>query len=165
MTSKPIVWSAVTGAPYGRLFCFREVIVVSAMATLNKPFQLAPLGMNLWRNRLLREAFVEAQVALGESMYRAGIDDGELGAKISAIDDQLHRAEALEGSTHALTAVRRQLLLQLAAAALEDDGPLPGADAEYSRARKAQKKLKRHEKDVNIRGTSSWERRDAQSGC
>ena len=44
-------------------------------------------GINLWQNRRLSEAFVEAQAVLGERMYAAGIDDGELGARVSALSD------------------------------------------------------------------------------
>jgi hypothetical protein len=93
----------------------------------------------------LSGAFAEAQAALGERMYLAGIDDGELGARISALNEQLRRAEVVRGSTQALKAARHQLVLQLAAAALEDDGPLPGADAEYSRAREAQMAMETYE--------------------
>ena len=107
--------------------------------------------MNPWRKWRLGVSFVEAQAALGECMYAAGIDDGELGAKISALNEQLRRAEAVGGSTQALKAARRQVVLQLAAAALEDDGPLPGADAEYRRAREAQAALDRHETGVDAR--------------
>jgi hypothetical protein len=39
--------------------------------------------MDLWRKRRLSAAFVEAQTALGERMYAAGIDDGELGPNSS----------------------------------------------------------------------------------
>jgi hypothetical protein len=127
---------------------------MTAMATLSKPLQLAKHGMDLWRKRRLSGAFVEAQAALGERMYAAGIDDGEHGAKINALDERLHWAEAVGVSTQALKATRRQLVLQLAAA-LEDDGPLPGADAEYHRAREAQAALERHEKVVNARLTAS----------
>ena len=118
---------------------------MTAMATLSVLLRPAKDGMDLWRRRRLSGAFVEAQAALGERMYAAGIDDGELGARISALDGQLRRAESVRGSTLALKATRRQLVLQLAAAALEDDGPLPGADAEYRRAREAQAALDRHE--------------------
>jgi hypothetical protein len=111
--------------------------------------------MDLWRKRRLSGAFVEAQAALGERMYTAGIDDGEHGAKINALDERLDWAEAVGASTQALKATRRQLVLQLAAAALEDDGPLPGADAEYRRAREAQAALDRHEKGVDARLTAS----------
>ena len=128
--------------------------MLTAMATLSKPLRLAKHGMNLWRKRRLSGAFVEAQAALGERMYAAGIDDGELGAKISAQDEQLRLAEAVGGSTQALKAARRQLVLQLAAAGLEDDGPLPGADTEYARAREAQAALDRHEKGVDGRRTA-----------
>jgi hypothetical protein len=69
-------------------------------------------------------------------MVAAGIDDGQLGAKIAALDQRTGRVE------------RDRLLLQLAAAALEDDGPLPGADAEYGRARQAQAALRRHDADL-----------------
>jgi hypothetical protein len=115
--------------------------VLSAMAILIKPLRLAKQGMNPWRKWRLSRAFEEAQAALGERMCAAGIDDGELGAKISALNEQLRRAEVVGGSTQALKAARRQLVLQLAGAALVDDGPLPGADAEYCRAREAREAL------------------------
>jgi hypothetical protein len=132
-------------------FSSGRMIVLTAMATLSKPLQLAKHGMKLWRKRRLNGALVEARAALGERMYAAGIDDGELGAKISALNEQLRQAQAVGGSTQALNATRRHLVLQLAAAALEDDGPLPGADAEYHRAREAQAALDRHEKGVDAR--------------
>jgi hypothetical protein len=125
-------------------FCAWEIIMLTAMATLSKPLRLAKHGMDLWRKRRLSGVFVEAQAALGARMYAAGIDDGELGARISALNEKLRRADAVGGSTQALQAARRQLILDLAAAALEDDGPLPGADAEYGRAREAQTALERH---------------------
>ena len=114
---------------------------MTAMATLSVLLLPAKHGMDLWRRRRLSGAFAEAQATLGERIYAAGIDDGEHGARISALDGQLRRAESVRGSTQALKAARRQLVLQLAAAALEDDGPLPGADAEYRRAREAQAAL------------------------
>ena len=127
---------------------------MTAMAILSKPLRLAKNRMNLWRRRRLSEVFVAAQAALGERMYAVAIDDGELAAKISALDEQLHRAEAVGGTIQPLKAARRQLVLQLAAAALEDDGPLPGADAEYRRAREAQVALDRHERGVDAQRTA-----------
>lgn len=127
------------------------------MATLSMPLQLAKHGMDLWRKRRLSAAFVEAQAALGECMSAAGLDDGELGAKISVLDEQLRRAETAGGFTQALKAARLQLVLQLAAAALEDDGPLPGADAEYRRAREAQAAMDRYDKGVDARRTACQE--------
>jgi hypothetical protein len=124
-----------------------EKIVLAAMANLSK-LRLVKHGMNLWHRRRLSGAIVEAQAVLGECMYAAGIDDGELGAKIIALDDQLRLAQTGGGSIQGLKAARRQLVLQLAAAALEDHGPLPGADAEYRRAREAQAALDRHERGV-----------------
>ena len=148
MKSKPTEWSAVTGATRSAFFVW-EVNVLTTLATLSKPLRLAKHGMNLWRKRRLSGALVEAQAALGERMYAAGIDDGELGSKIYALDERLLWVEAVDGSTQALKAARRQLVLQLAAAALEDEGPLPGADAEYRRAREAKSALDRHEKCTN----------------
>lgn len=136
-------------------FCVREIIVLTVVATLSKPLRLVKHGTYLWRKRRLNGGFVEAQAALGECMYAAGIDDGEHGARISALDEQLCRAEAMGRSTQALKAARCQLVLQLAAAALEDDGPLPGANAEYRTAREAQAALERHEKEVGARLTAS----------
>ena len=131
--------------------------MLTAMATLTKPFQVVKHGMKMWRKRRLSGAFVEAQAALGERMYATGIDDGEFGAKISALDDQLRRVKAVGGSTPPLKAARRQLVLQLAAAALEDDGPLPGADAEYRKASEAQAALDRHENGVDAWRTACLE--------
>jgi hypothetical protein len=65
-------------------------------------------------------------------MYAAGIDDGELGPKIYALDERLLWTNALGGSSQVLKAARRQLVLQLAAAALADDGPLPGVASRHT---------------------------------
>jgi hypothetical protein len=125
------------------------------MATLSVLLLPAKQGMDMWRKRQLSGAFAEAQAVLGERMYAAGIDDGELGARISALDEQLRRAEAAGGSTQALKAARRQLVLKLAAAALEEDGPLPGADAEYRRAKEAHGALERHHEAASVDGIRS----------
>jgi hypothetical protein len=123
--------------------------VLTAIATLSVLLLLARFGMNVWRRRRLVGAIAETHATLGECMYAAGIDDGEHGAKISALDERLRRAEAVGGSTQALKATRHQLILKLAAAALEDGGPLPGADAEYHKAREAQVALDLHVKGVD----------------
>jgi hypothetical protein len=85
-----------------------------------------------------------AELDLGERMYAAGIDDGSLGAQVAALDQRIRRAEA-RPPLGPLLARRRELLLRLADAALEDDAPLPGADAEYGRAREALAALRREE--------------------
>jgi hypothetical protein len=130
---------------------------MTAMAILSVHLLPAKHGMDLWRRRRLSGAFIEAQTALGERMYAEGIDDGEHGAKISGLDEQLRRAESVGGSTQAFKVARRQLVLRLAAAALEDDGPLPGADAEYRRAREAHAALDMHEKEGYARRTANLE--------
>jgi len=89
--------------------------------------------------RSLRRAVFEAQLALGERMYAAGIDDGHLGAQVAALDQHIRQGHPAR--VEGLTAERRTLLVRLAAAALEEDAPLPGADAEYETARKAQAAL------------------------
>lgn len=122
--------------------------MLTAVATLGKPFRLAKQGKHLWHSRHLKRAFVDAQAVLGERMYAAGIDDGELGAKISVLNEKIRRAEAAGDAAQALLVGRSQLVLQLAAAALEDDGPLPGADAEYRKAREAEAALIKHEKGM-----------------
>jgi len=93
--------------------------------------------------RRLQRAFLAAELDLGERMYAAGIDDGFLGAQIAALWQRLRRAEAARLPLGPLLAQRRELLLQLAAAALEVEAPLPGAEAEYGRARTAQAALKK----------------------
>jgi hypothetical protein len=77
-------------------------------------------------------------------MYAAGIDDGQLGAQIAALDERIRQAEVATIPTRTLKVERGRLRLQLAAAALADEAPLPGANAEYERAREALAALARH---------------------
>jgi hypothetical protein len=93
----------------------------------------------------LRRALLAAELDLGERMYVAGIDDGHLAAQLAALDQRIRRADAARLPLGPLLARRRELLLRLAAAALGEDAPLPGADAEYARARSAQAALRQGE--------------------
>jgi hypothetical protein len=88
--------------------------------------------------RTLTRAFFDAKIALGERMYAAGIDDGRLGSQIAAVDERVCQAHSSQAAGEMLESERRRLLRRLAEAALEEDAPLPGADAEYARARTAQ---------------------------
>ena len=98
--------------------------------------------------RRLRRAFLAARLALGERMYGAGIDDGRLAAQIASVDRGILRAETARLSPGSLLNQRRELILLLAGAALEDDAPMPGAEAEYERARSALMALRREEARV-----------------
>lgn len=90
------------------------------------------------RRAALERAWHEARLTLGSRMYAAGIDDGVLGQQLARLDEQLRRAGR---PVPDLEAARTALLLGLADLALEDDAPLPGAEAEYCRAREAQTRL------------------------
>ncbi len=129
--------------------------MLTATSTPGRLFQFVKNWINLRRHRWLIAAFTESQTALGERMYAAGIDDGSLGAKIRALDQQLSWAYSAGDSTQSLMSARHRLILQLAAAALEDDGPLPGAEAEYRRARETQAALETHESALGIRAQHS----------
>ena len=94
-----------------------------------------------WRRRSRSRAFEEALIALGERMYAAGIDDGQWVAQIAALDLQIRQVHSARVEVEGLKSERRTLLVGLAAASLEDNAPLPGADAEYETARKAQAAL------------------------
>jgi hypothetical protein len=109
----------------------------TGMAAWNRLINCIRYGTGLWRRRVLRQAFFDAQLSLGERMYAAGIDDGQLAAQISAWDEKIRESKAQQGSRKALVAERQRILVQLAAAALAEQGPLPGADAEYQKARQA----------------------------
>jgi hypothetical protein len=93
----------------------------------------------------LRRAVLAAELDLGERMYAAGIDDGALGAQVAALEQRIRQSDTLRLPLGPLLARRRELLLGLAAAALDVEAPLPGADAEYTRARSAQAALRREE--------------------
>jgi hypothetical protein len=96
----------------------------------------------------LGRALIAAELDLGERMYAAGIDDGSLGAQVAALEQRIRRADTTRFPLGPLLARRRELLLRLAAAALEVAAPLPGADAEYERARAALAALREAEADT-----------------
>jgi len=77
-------------------------------------------------------------------MYAAGVDDGQLAAQIANLDEIIRQAEAARRSARALRADRKKLVLQLAAAAMEEEAPLPGAAVEYQKAREVQAALQAH---------------------
>lgn len=87
-------------------------------------------------------ALTHAKLMLGRRMHDAGIDDGQLGARIAAVGGELRRAEVRDEPADHLRAERSRLFIQLADAALEFDAPLPGADAEYRRAWQAEAALR-----------------------
>lgn len=93
--------------------------------------------------RFLSMAFSEAQRRLGQRMYAAGIDDGELGAQIARLEKKIHEAEVGRIPTTAWEVERKSLFLRLAACAMEEDAPLPGADTEYAAVRELQSLLGR----------------------
>ena len=90
-----------------------------------------------------RRAFADALLALGLRTYEQGIDDGRTGELIRRLDERIRRATGANAA--ALAAGRERLLRRLAVAALEDDAPMPGADAEYEAARAAESALARDE--------------------
>ncbi len=94
-------------------------------------------GKRVFQKPSREQTFHEAKKALGERMVAAGIDDGAIGEQIAALDEEIRQASGGQE----LRAKREQLILQLAALALEEDAPLPGAAKEYERARKAQAAL------------------------
>ncbi len=111
------------------------------MATCGPFVQCVWYGTTLWHRRSVIRAFSNARFALGQCMFAVGIDDGETGAQINALDQKMRRVETASGSTKVLQAERNRLVIQLADAALVEEAPLPGADAEYGKAREAQAAL------------------------
>jgi len=120
----------------GRTYSARSSLVLAA-----PPIRLVKYGQGAWRKRSLAQAFYEARLALGQKMYQAGIDDGQLGAQIRDLDERICRATATQAPSKALKLQQEKLILQLGDAALAEEGPLPGADAEYQAARKAEAAL------------------------
>ena len=78
-----------------------------------------------WGKPTLAQAFNEAHLALGQKMYQAGIDDGQLGAQIRDLDERICRATATQAPSKALKLRREKLILQLADAALAEEGRIP----------------------------------------
>lgn len=102
---------------------------------------LVKYGTGFWHKRALTRAYHEARLTLGARMYEAGIDDGELGGRLSDVDERLCYGEVDDAAGRELQNERQRLLVQLADLALEDDAPLPGADAEYQAARALKREL------------------------
>jgi hypothetical protein len=53
---------------------------------------------------------LNAKYALGERMYLAGIDDGQLAARIAILDEKIHRADAARVFATTLRADRKMLV-------------------------------------------------------
>jgi hypothetical protein len=117
-------------------------------ATWDQPFRLARCLRAWRRRRVFYQAFSDAQLALGRRMYTAGIDDGECGAQVHTLDNEQCGAEAVKPSGKTPAGRRRKLLVQLADSALAEEGPLPGADAAYKAARKAQAALREQDEEL-----------------
>jgi len=92
--------------------------------------------------RSFRKAYAQARIALGKRMLALGIDDGELGSEIRLVEDAIASCDAAGEDCKALRLERLHLLVKLADAALANDAPLPGADAELRRALDAQRALR-----------------------
>jgi hypothetical protein len=105
------------------------------------PFPVVKYGQGAWSKQSLAQAFYEARLALGQRMFRAGLDDGQLGGIIRDLDERIFRATAAQAPSKALKLQKVKVILQLADAALQEEGPLPGADAEYQTARKLEAAL------------------------
>ena len=103
--------------------------------------RLVKNGQGAWRKRPLAQAFYQTRLVLGQSMYRGGIDDGQLGVQIRDLDECISLAAATQAPSKAIKLQREKLILQLADAALAEEGPLPGADTEYQAARKVEAAL------------------------
>jgi hypothetical protein len=114
---------------------FPPVFEAPTLISRLTPFVVRPVRPRQDPWDLLRELDA-ARAALGERMYFAGIDDGETGAMIAAVEAELRGATDLQ--IRRLRAERGRLIRRLADAALENDAPLPGADAEFERAWAAQ---------------------------
>jgi hypothetical protein len=117
-------------------------------ATWNHPFRFASFLRAWRRRRVSRQAFSDAQLALGRSMYAAGIDDGECGARIHTLDDEPGGAGDPAPSDETPDGRRKPRLIRLAASALAEEGPLPGADVEYGAARAAHAALRQQDEEL-----------------
>jgi hypothetical protein len=111
----------------------RATFIVRSVAS---PFARNPGSRGARALRSPAQAFYDARLALGQRMYRAGIDDGQHGVQIGHLDERINRATATQAPSNALKLQQQKLILQLADSALAEEGPLPGADAEYQTARK-----------------------------
>ena len=115
------------------------MVGVSVLSTTTSARQFtAPSSQHVRQQqdgRSVARALAVARLALGERMFAADIDDGETGGKIAALDLAIRRAEADGQDCQDLQRKREWLILRLADAALDDDAPLPGADAQYAQVR------------------------------
>lgn len=113
-----------------------DAIVMSSVSLLEP---------RLTAGRSLRRAFTRAKYFLGRRMFREGIDDGHLGARIAEAVAELRQVHEAGEPTRPLRARLARLYVRLAEAALEFDAPLPGANAAYRAARRAETALRRFE--------------------
>lgn len=110
----------------------------TASATWGQTVRLVNYGRGLWRKRSLNAASLVAQRTLGQRMFEAGAGDPQLRSQIVALDEKLRQAEARKESTRPLKGEREKLVLQLAGAALAQQGALPGVEAEHAKAKETE---------------------------
>jgi hypothetical protein len=121
------------------MFATQNQTVETPARSRSKIGQFSSLFIDLpvWLLRLegkharLQREYRNARVALGKKMYACDIDDGETGEKILDIDLRIRLAKITNTSWEQLEALREELFVRLADAALENDAPLPGADQEF----------------------------------
>ena len=103
---------------------------------LKRLLGLITSAANLRPKLSTEQALRDAKYGLGERMFNAGIDDGNLGARIALVDARIRTAQNRAEPTDALLCERRMLVLKLADAALPQvDGLCQGAQPEYEKAR------------------------------
>src|SRR5262245_29230104 len=117
--------ATIPGAPATNGFCFRQSLKSLARkmpkeiweigrATWSCPVDLIRWCKARWHRCSLGRAFDAALVALGEKMYAVGIDDGQLGTQIVALEEKVHLAETPKALIRRLSAERRKLVKRLA---------------------------------------------------
>jgi hypothetical protein len=94
-------------------------------------------GSDSWQPEEPVPEFTKAKLALGERMVELGIDDGETCELVAALDDLIEQRLITGEPIKELFENRDRLVQNLAYLALEDSAQLPGAEAEFARARRA----------------------------
>lgn len=91
----------------------------------------------IWQERTLQRAVVEAELALGRRLHETGHGDGEVRARITALDEQIQSLHAEKRFTRDLQQERKRLIRYLSASAPEQAKPGAAAEREHKNLKEA----------------------------
>jgi hypothetical protein len=126
------------------------------VATWAQTARLVGYRRRMWRGSTLNKVARNADLALGQRLYEAGLGETSLRNRIAELDAKVCDARAAKVPTKALEAQRMALHLQLAAAGHAEVSPPAGVETEYAEAKVAHSMLQKQKSEMAAARAGLW---------